>query len=77
MLYYFKTQDRLYLENRQLGYEIGQLCLKYKKGELRPLDHKETTRTDGKIVKACITTIELLVCDYCGSTFKKFRIDVW
>ena len=49
----------------------------YKKGELRPSDHKETTHTDGKIVKACITTIELLVCDYCGSMFKKFRIDVW
>jgi hypothetical protein len=76
MLYYFKAQNHIHLENRQLGYEVGQLCSKNKKGKLRPSGHKETTRTDGNIVKVRIVTIELLLCDYCGSAFEKFLIDM-
>jgi hypothetical protein len=78
MLHYFRHQDRIYLENRQLGYIAGQLCPKCKRGQLLPSGQKEATRRDTpeRIVKTTNTTIEIFLCEYCGSRFNNTVIDM-
>jgi hypothetical protein len=78
MLHYFRHQDRIHLENRQLEYIAGQLCPKCKRGHLHPSGQKETTRRDTpeRIVKTTNVTIEIFLCESCGSRFNNTVIDM-
>jgi hypothetical protein len=50
----------------------------WQKGHLRPSGQKEATRRDTpeRIVKTTNVTIEIFLCEYCGSRFNNTIIDM-
>jgi hypothetical protein len=66
MIEYLMEQDLQHLENKRMGWRIGDSCKKCGKGTLRSGGKKEDTG-DGRI--------ETLVCDYCRSEFANQRVE--
>jgi hypothetical protein len=66
MIEYLMEQDLQHLENKRLGWRIGDPCKRCGKGTLQLSAKKEVTRT---------RIIETFRCDYCGSEFANQRVE--
>jgi len=71
MLLYFGEKDMEFLEGYTYKYKPGQQCTICGKGQLQISGKKEYTEKERDLpLKSQQTTIEVLLCNYCGHSFE-------
>jgi hypothetical protein len=72
MLVYLGERDAELLEGKPVaGYQVGQQCIRCGKGKLQVSAEKEVTKRDRDFpLKEQEVTVEVFLCDYCGTRFE-------